>query len=144
MNVAEHAASLIGELGQGPVFVHSDAFRAATLVPATRDRRAFLDSHVHLLRDISFGRSLLLPAFNYDFPRTRSFDVASDPVQLGPIPEHFRATCADWRTPVPIFSVMGIGTEPWISWGEFTDPFGPDSIFAWLIEHDGVILYYGE
>ncbi len=144
MNVAELAASLIGDLGQGPVFVHSDPFRAAALVPSTRDRRAFLDSHIALLRRMSDGRSLLSPAFNYDFPRTQSFDVKNDIVQLGPISEHFRATVAQWRTPIPIFSVMGTASAPDIVWGDLTDPFGDASIFAWLVEHDAVILYYGD
>ncbi len=144
MNVAEAAVSLIGELGQGPVFVHSDAFRAATLVPSTRDRRAFLDSHITLLRRISNGRSLMSPAFNYDFPRTHTFDVKNDAVQLGPIPEHFRSSVAEWRTPVPMFSVMGTGQAPGITWGDHTDPFGDASIFAWLVEQDAVILYYGD
>ncbi len=143
MTVAQLAASLIDDLGTGPVFVHSDPLRAAPLVPATRDRKAFLDSHVALLREISGGRSLVSPAFNYDFPRTRTFDVKTDPVQLGPIPEHFRSTVAEWRTHVPIFSVAGIGTMPEISWGDRTDPFGPESIFAWLVAQDAVILYYG-
>jgi aminoglycoside N3'-acetyltransferase len=143
MSVAQLAASLIGELGAGPVFVHSDPLRAASLVPATRDKKAFLDSHVALLREISADRSLVSPAFNYDFPRTRLFDVNSDPAQLGPIPEHFRSTAAEWRTHVPIFSVAGIGPVPQIPWGDRTDPFGPESIFAWLIANDGVILYYG-
>jgi aminoglycoside 3-N-acetyltransferase len=143
MSVARLAASLVDDLGTGPVFVHSDPLRAAPLVPATRDRKAFLDSHVALLREISGGRSLLVPAFNYDFPRTRIFDVNLDPVQLGPIPEHFRTTAAEWRTYVPMFSVAGIGVAPEISWGDRTDPFGPDSIFAWLVAQDAVILYYG-
>jgi aminoglycoside 3-N-acetyltransferase len=143
MSVSELAASLIADLGDGPVFVHSDPLRAATLVPATRDRKAFLDSHVALLREISAGRSLVSPAFNYDFPRTHFFDVNGDPAQLGPVPEHFRSTAAEWRTHVPIFSVAGTGAVPGIPWGDRTDPFGPESIFAWLVAHDGVILYYG-
>lgn len=143
MSVALLAAALIDELGAGPVFVHSDPYRAAPLVPATRDRKVFLDSHIALLREISAGRQLLSPAFNYDFPRTHVFDVESDPAQLGPIPEHFREAVAEWRTHVPIFSVAGLGEAPEISWGDRTDPFGPDSIFAWLVRHDAVILYYG-
>ncbi len=143
MSVAKLAASLIEALGTGPVFVHSDPLRAATLVPPSRDRKAFLDSHIALLREIGAGRVLMSPAFNYDFPRTRVFSVTNDPAQLGPIPEHFRVTAAEWRTHVPIFSVAGIGSEPIISWGDRTDPFGPGSIFAWLVAQDGVILYYG-
>jgi aminoglycoside 3-N-acetyltransferase len=143
MGVAGLAASLLAELGAGPVFVHSDPLRTAPLVPPTRDKTAFLDSHVRLLREISGDRSLICPAFNYDFPRTHLFDVAKDPVQVGPIPEHFRLNTAEWRTHVPMFSVAGIGAKPEIKWGMATDPFGAESIFAWLVANDAVILYYG-
>lgn len=33
---------------------------------------------------------------------------------------------------------------PGVSWGENTDAFGEDSLFARLVEGDGVILYYGD
>jgi Aminoglycoside N3''-acetyltransferase len=42
-----------------------------------------------------------------------------------------------------MFSVAGVGSDPGISWGERTDPFGDQSIFAWLVANDAVILYYG-
>lgn len=135
---------LIAELGEGPVFVHSDPFRAARLVPAVRDRAALLDSHIALIREAAGDRPLWLPAFNYDFPRTRVFDVLRSEAQLGPIPERFRTSVAGYRTPVPIFSVACIGAQPRQTWGDSTDPFGPDSMFAELVEQDGVVLYYGD
>ena len=124
--------------------MHSDPFRAARLVKPVRDRNAYLDSHIDVLRSASDGRPLWLPTFNYDFPRTRVFDVRSSESQLGPIPERFRTFAAEWRTPVPIFSVAGIGPVSQPRWGFQTDPFGEDSIFADLVRNDGVVLYYGE
>ncbi len=144
MGVAEVSRALVAGLGAGPMFVHSDAFRVAILVPPTRDRNAYLDLHINLLRRIADNRSLLIPSFNYDFPRTRLFDVGADPAQLGPIPERYRTTAAEWRTPVPIFSVSGDGPMPSVDWGDKTDPFGMESIFAWLVEHDAVIFFYGD
>ena len=137
-------AQLIQSQGAGPVFVHSDPFRAARLVKPVRDRTAFLDSHVAMLRESTEGRSLWLPAFNYDFGKSRVFDLRASESQLGPIPERFRLAHAEWRTPVPIFSAAGIGPDPQPRWGFGTDPFGPDSIFASLVNANGVVLYYGE
>lgn len=131
-------------MGSGPVFVHSDPFRAAALVPRTKDRGAFIDSHIDLLTASTEGHSLWMPAFNYDFPRTKFFDVAKDQSQLGPIPEQFRTGVAKWRTPIPIFSASGTGESLDLEWGEKTDPFGADSLFSRLVEGDGVVLYYGE
>lgn len=140
----ERIASLIAGMGSGPVFVHIDAFRAARLVEPVRDRNAYLDSHIELLTQSAEGRSLWLPAFNYDFGKSRVFDVANDESHLGPVTERFRTTAAEWRTPVPFFSVAGIGGQPRQLWGDDTDPFGADSMFAELMDEDGVILYYGD
>jgi aminoglycoside N3'-acetyltransferase len=137
-------ASLLVSMGSGPVFAHSDAFRAARLIKPVRDRTAFLDAHIELLKDAAEGRTLMIPTFNYDFGRTRVLDLTRSESQLGPVTERFRTTAAQWRTPVPIFPVAGIGEKPRQSWGEGTDPFGDDSIFAELIDQDGVILYYGD
>ena len=137
-------ADLLQSMGSGPVFVHSDPFRAARMVKPVRDRNAYLDSHIAVLREIARDRSLWLPTFNYDFPRTFLFDVSASEAQLGPIPERFRVSAADWRTPIPIFSIAGIGRNPQPRWGPGTDPFGDDSIFAELVRGDGVILYYGD
>ena len=144
MKLATTIRSLIDSMGRGPVFVHSDPFRTARLVAPVRDRKAYLGAHVSLLCESAGARGLWLPAFNYDFPRSRVFDVEASPSQLGPIPEHFRTGAAEWRTPMPIFSVAGIGAEPRVRWGVQADPFGPDSIFARLVAEDGVILFYGE
>jgi aminoglycoside 3-N-acetyltransferase len=135
---------MLSRLGSGPVFDHSDPFRAAPLVKKTRDRAAFLRSHLELLEWATKGTHMWMPAFNYDFPRTKIFNIEHDPAQLGPIPEEFRTSGSEWRTPIPIFSVTGTGENPGIEWGERTDPFGDKSLFAKLIEREGVILYYGD
>ena len=140
----ERIASLIAEMGSGPVFVHIDTFRAARLVKPVRDRTAFLDSHIDLLRAATEGRSLWIPTFNYDFGKSRVFDVGRSESHLGPVTERFRTSAAAWRTPIPFFAVAGIGGQARQTWGEGTDPFGPGSMFAELMEKDGVILYYGD
>ena len=137
-------AELIRSMGSGPVFVHSDPFRAARLVKAVRDRDAYLDAHISVLREAVDGRPLWLPAFNYDFPQSGVFDVRESESQLGPIPERFRVHAAEWRTSIPMFSVSGIGRASQPRWGFLTDPFGEDSIFADLVLNDGVVLYYGD
>lgn len=144
MSFTSNAKALIDELGSGPLFVHSDPFRTARLVRPSRNRVEYLNAHIALLRDVAAERGLWIPAFNYDFPRTHVFDVSADQTQIGPITEQFRIAVAQWRTPVPVFSVSGLGPAPAVAWGENTDPFGEDSVFARLVRSDGVILYYGD
>ena len=143
-SIGDEIGALASTLGKGPLFVHSDPFRTARLVPRNRDRGALLDAHIAVLEMAAGDRGLWLPSFNYDFPKTRRFLLATDPCQLGPLPEHFRLTKRQWRTPVPMFSVSGTGIMPQVGWGNETDPFGPDSIFAELEKRDGVIVYYGD
>jgi aminoglycoside 3-N-acetyltransferase len=142
--VAGRISEMLSRLGSGPIFVHSDPFRAVRLVPPSRDREALLDSHAEVLRAAAGDRSIWMPAFNYDFPRTGLFDVSRDPSQLGPLPERFRLDASEWRTEIPIFSAAGTGAQPSVPWAYRTDPFGDESIFARLVEADGVILYYGD
>ncbi|MFL6618958.1 MAG: AAC(3) family N-acetyltransferase [Povalibacter sp.] len=104
----------------------------------------FLDAHIDMICHAGCERSLWMPAFNYDFPRTQLFDVKASESQLGPIPERFRTAASTWRTAIPIFSVSGIGYDPQPRWDFGTDPFGPQSIFAELVNQDGVVLYYGD
>jgi aminoglycoside 3-N-acetyltransferase len=144
MTTAQLVRGLIESSGSGPVFVHSDPFRVARLLKPVRDRAAYLDSHIALLREASGDRGLWLPTFNYDFPRTHVFDVRESESQLGPIPERFRVAAAEWRTHIPMFSISGIGSPVTPQWGDHTDPFGRDSFFAKLVENDGVIVYYGD
>jgi aminoglycoside 3-N-acetyltransferase len=142
--VSDAIGALLARLGNGPVFVHSDPFRAARLVPRASSRDALLDSHLALLADAVAGRPIWMPAFNYNFPRTKIFNVAMDPAQVGPIPEHFRVSASGWRTGIPIFSATGTGVAPSTVWGEGVDPFGAESLFARIVEADGTILYYGD
>lgn len=137
-------ANLVAGMGDGPVLVHSDPFRAARLAGPHRDRAVLLDAHLSILREVAGDVPLWLPAFNYDFTRTGVFDVSLSASQLGPIPEHFRTTVAEWRTPIPIFSLTGVGAGPSSEWGFDTDPFGDHSAFAELVKQDGVVLYYGD
>jgi len=143
VTVASRIAELVSTMGEGPVLVHSDPFRAARLVGSVRDRNAFLDAHASLLTEAAGIHALWMPTFNYDFPVTGVFDVTRSESQLGPIPERFRTGAAEWRTAIPMFSVSGTGSSPESEWGPDTDPFGDDSAFAKLVRQDGVVLYYG-
>lgn len=89
------------------------------------------------------GRPLWMPAFNYRFLRSGTFDVAADPSEVGPLTEHYRTQAAGWRTPVPVFSIAGSGPPPRTAVAVEIDPFGADSDFAVLERAGGVLLFYG-
>jgi aminoglycoside N3'-acetyltransferase len=108
-------------------------------------REAILLSHSGNLEALVDGRPLWMPAFNYDFCRSGAWDDRATPSQVGPISEHFRVT-SDWRTLVPVFSMVGIGAPPPSASAPpplSIDPFDTKSAFHTLLELDGTILWYG-
>ena len=129
--------------GTGPVLVHSDVGRVMSAIVPTSERAMLLERHLELLTDVVEGRGLWFPTFNYGYTRTRHFDVASDPSEVGVLSEYARIEFAAWRTPVPVFSLAGNGPEPYLPLPETLDPFGTESAFSRLVELDGAILFHG-
>lgn len=135
----------------GPVFAHSDAAKTLTLVRPFSNAQEALQSHLTRLGAICEGRQLWMPTFNYDFCKTGRFDLDQDPSQVGVITETFRCGTAEWRSPVPVFSISGVGKEPTMmgdSRSHFglaraIDAFGQSSVFAELVQRDGLFLLYG-
>lgn len=142
MNVA-YVRQALEKLGRGPVLVHSDMLRVAGLVGGPVDRTECLKRHLIVLQRLVGDRDIWMPAFNYDFTRTRLFDVRNSPSQVGPFSEFFRRHHAVWRTPVPVFSVCGLGRIAIRECGETVDPFDAESAFGELVRRDGIILFYG-
>ena len=56
------------------------------------------------LLTIAGERALFLPVFNYDYPRSRVYDVAQAPSQVGVLTEHARQNMPGVRCGPPIFN----------------------------------------
>ena len=127
-----------------PVFIHSDLIRSRTLYGnriQTNDIAGFARAAHHWLAE-EFGPDLIFPAFNYDFGRTRLLDVNQDPVQVGVLPEYLRTQPEFHRTPVPFFSAIAPFPIP-LDTGEACRPLGQGSVFQWLTEQNGDIVFMG-
>ena len=132
---------------KSPVLVHSDAGRLSVAL-----RRAGIRSPANevpkdllsfLARASSDGEDgLVFPAFNYDFARTRAFNVSEDPVQVGALPEWIRKSGRFERTAVPFFSVLHRGAIH-VTEQASVNPFGPESVFAELLRLNGTVLLAG-
>lgn len=130
---------LVDNFNSPSIFVHSDLLRSIKFnIPP--DNR-LLDAHCKLL--LGFGKDIYMPTFNYDYTKTRCFNVEHDVSKIGAINEHFRLNYANWRTPVPVFSVAGTGGFPDIDKDEIIDPFNERSVFAYLHKSDALMMYYG-
>lgn len=130
-----------------PMFVHSDIGRgmiAAKRAGATIDPRAVQRSLIDFLAaQVEGGMdSLIFPAFNYDYGNKRVFDVDSDPVQVGALPEWLRQKGGTHRSPVPFFSVLS-GRDLDLKTDEQINPFGDASAFQWLVDYDANLTLLG-
>ena len=132
---------LLAPFAGKPVIAHSDLFAAAKFVEQTAERKVLLQRHTHLLD--SLQAELLIPAFNYQFPKTRTIDLRSAPVELGPLNQFMLRHWATGRTYDPIFS-FATRTLPETTPAQ--NPFiafGSATAFARTVEMRGAVLFYG-
>lgn len=130
-----------------PIFVHSDVGRG--LLAAKRSGvelktgqvqsslMTFLAQH----SDASEA-GLLFPAFNYDYGKTRVFDVDNAPIQVGALPEWLRKSRELRRSEIPFFSFLS-KVDLDLDTSGVINPFGSKSGFQWLVDYDATILLFG-
>lgn len=130
-----------------PVFVHSDLGRG--LLAAKRAGASFKAGEIQerlvdfLSAQVDGGQaSLVFPAFNYDYGGSRLFDMDTDPVQVGALPEWVRKSGMAYRSEVPFFSFLS-GVDLALKRTDVINPFGADSGFQWLVNHDATLLLFG-
>lgn len=129
--------------GNGPLLVHANIMYAMKAVPLSSDINSLLSSHISALESCAAFRPLWFPAFNYNFPKTKRYDLELSPSEVGQLSEFARTHWADWRTNVPIFSICGKGKKPNVDSQAVINPFSDHSVFAELVNRDGVVLLYG-
>jgi aminoglycoside 3-N-acetyltransferase len=144
---ADAFAAALTKCGAGPrdaVFLHSDVRRCGRA--EGRSPRDKLDTVLRGLGDAIPGGVLVLPTFTYSFTRGEPFDVDETPSTVGGLGERFRGGPGVRRTPEPIFStaLRGDLSDTWeerlMAVGD-KDCFGPESVFAWLVEQDGLLAF---
>lgn len=95
------------------------------------------------LKETFSEQEFWFPAFNYDFARTRIFDPANDPIQVGAFNETLRKSGLYIRSIVPIFSMLRERVSPGKGFKEFIEPFGVEGDYAELRERDGHVIFLG-
>ncbi|MEO8568562.1 MAG: AAC(3) family N-acetyltransferase [Ginsengibacter sp.] len=88
--------------------------------------------------------TLILPLFNFDFPKTKFFDVRNTPSHMGALSEIGRANKDAVRTGHPIysFSIVGRYANEFINIDNYSG-YGADSPFAKIRELNGKIAVIG-
>jgi aminoglycoside N3'-acetyltransferase len=122
------------------LFVHTDISKGFK-VAFNSSKNDYIAEHIQLL--LKLNCNLLIPVYNYNFSKSKVFDVVNDTSQVGVINEYFRKNFAQWQTPIPFFSVAGTGRFPEINLGHKINVFDDSSIWSHLYNNDSAIMYYG-
>ncbi len=103
-----------------------------------------LDVYNSLRTAIGTSGTLVLPLFNFDFPKNKFFDINNTPSQMGALTEIGRLDPQSVRTGHPIysFSVIGAKSNEFMNIDNISG-YGPDSPFAKIKELGGKIAIIG-
>lgn len=139
-DLAKDLARFWADVEGDTLLVHTDVARLNTpLPPAPRDVQ--LERLFDILRSAAGGRTLLLPTFNYDYPRTRVYDVRGDAGQVGVLNDYIRRRPGVVRTRTPIFNfaVVGGGWSPAAN----ENPFSAESVFGECVRRKSELVLFG-
>ena len=121
--------------------VHSDVRASLSLFKGSpnspKSKKTLIETSLSYFDEVSDGRQVILPAFNYDFSRNRYFDVACDAVQVGAIPEFARKNLSWRRNATPVFSFLG--ETSMLPSDNF--PFSKDSVLGSLVDGGEILLF---
>lgn len=101
-----------------------------------------LEKYYSLLNAASVDKTLFFPVFNYDYGKTRIFDVLEDKCQVGVLNEFVRLRNRERRTRTPIFNFLEIPHDTFPK-APSSNPFGPGSLWDDLCRREGRICFMG-
>ncbi len=127
-----------------PVIVHTDLgkLNRSTLKSINRDTEVLKGIHQYLKSSLS-EYELWFPAFNYSYAKSRKFDVANDPVQVGALNDSLRFSKEYLRSHVPIFSFLRERTHTPAYFSSRVNPFSDFGEYGEFQERGGLIILFG-
>lgn len=131
----------IAKLGIEQLLVHSDSFKSLGFIDFGEDQNQNLARHLSFLSELS--SSLVLPVFNYNFPKNRLFDFEHFTSQTGAISDAFKQI-QPGKTFDPMFSMSYTsGLESFSRYEKTVNTFESSGVFSKLISSKSGILFYG-
>jgi aminoglycoside 3-N-acetyltransferase len=125
-----------------PVLVHCD-LTAIGIIDNLKKSEAMLSDYEAVLEEIFFDRPYLIPSFNYDFFKTRTFDIEHDLSQLGALPKYFSKKYPELRTKTPVFNFVIKNNHQQFRIEPAANCFGKGSTFDELMQKKGYVLLIG-
>jgi len=127
-----------------PYLIHSDLFNTFGLIKEEYKKSKVkanpLELHFNLLCKFFSRKNIILPSFNYDFPKTQFYDTKLTISQVGSLTNYVLENELLPRTKTPIFSFL---TDISDILNEHNFPFSTGSTFDFIYQNDGTIVFYG-
>jgi aminoglycoside N3'-acetyltransferase len=97
-----------------------------------------------LILDVFNDFEIIVPVFNYDFLKTKFYDVNKDKAQVGALNEYFRKKYISNRTFTPVFNFVSTNKKPSIKKDAYLDPHGEKSFYSKAYKHQYDIVFLGK
>jgi hypothetical protein len=127
-----------------PYLIHSDVFKTFVFIKeahkSIETRRDALSLHFNFLCNLFGKNNIILPSFNYDFSKTKIYNVKLTDSQVGSLTNFVLKSNLLKRTKTPIFSFL---TNIADLLSEHNFPFSSGSVFDFIHRNDGSIIFYG-
>lgn len=133
---------ILGEFESENILVHSDIFYGFKS-SKFKSRKELLEEHFSFVEEISWGKNLVFPSFNYKFLNNGLYSVESDKSQVGVLSEYFRSQKSLYRTDEPVFNFSSSKQLDFKRTDSLIDPFDKYSFFNYLYDNNDTILHYG-
>ena len=125
------------------LLIHSDIFHGFALPIPSKNPLELLTNHFKAIKEVTKGKNLIFPAFNYDFLKKKSYNVNHDKSQVGVLSEYFRNSVATYRTTTPVFSFTSEKQLHYTNYSNLIDPFSDESFFQFLVDNNSSMMHYG-
>ena len=97
-----------------------------------------------LILDIFFDFEIIVPTFNYEFLKSKLYDVKKDKSEVGVLNEYFRKKYIKTRTFTPVFNVVTTNNNSLIQKKPSFDPHGESSFFKIAYDQHFDIIFLGK
>ena len=124
-------------------FIHTDILHGLKFNFLNKNQ--FLREHYKFLKNNLDEKSMLFPSFNYDFLKSKEYNVLNDKIQVGLLNEFIRNSEFNFRSLIPVFNFISKNKiSPFDNFkNKIIDPFDDTSVFSLLNNEAGGYLFYG-
>ena len=130
-----------------PYYIHTDFFNYFLYLSKFKKfsnlkHEEILNVMLKELKKISKNK-LIIPTYNYDFGKTKKFDVKKDKSQIGSFSEYFRKKYSSNRSHFPFYSDCSTYRRSKFNHLKINTPLGDYSTFDNLFKEKGKIAFFG-